>query len=75
MVRAVLLAPSAAAMENPRLMSALIAVMDAQAMKGRVIQHPGAVVVRKIQLYTAPVRQTIVSAKTIEINASLARLQ
>jgi hypothetical protein len=53
MVRAVLLAPSAAAMENPRLMIALIAVMDAQTMNGRVIQPPGGVVFEK-SIYTSP---------------------
>ena len=37
MVRAVPLAPSAAAIENPRLMIALIAVIDAQKMNGTVI--------------------------------------
>src|SRR5258705_9656742 len=38
MVRAVSVAPSAAAIENPRLMIALIAVTDAQTMNGSVIQ-------------------------------------
>jgi len=35
-------APNAANIENPRLMIALIAVMDAQTMNGRVIQPPAA---------------------------------
>src|SRR5712675_3789161 len=38
MVRAVSVAPSTAAIENPRLMIALIAVTDAQTMNGSVIQ-------------------------------------
>ena len=38
MVRAVPVAPKAAAIENPRLMIALIAVIDAQKMNGRRIQ-------------------------------------
>jgi hypothetical protein len=38
MVRAASVAPSAAAIENPRLMIALIAVTDAQTMNGSVIQ-------------------------------------
>ena len=37
MVRAVPVTPRAAAVENPRLMIALIAVIDAQTMKGGVI--------------------------------------
>jgi hypothetical protein len=40
-------APRAADIENPRLMIALTAVMDAQTMNGRVIQPPAAGV-RKI---------------------------
>jgi hypothetical protein len=49
-------------MENPRLMIALIAVMDAQTMNGRVIQPSGGVVFEKSS-YTAPV-ETIVTAKS-----------
>ena len=37
MVRAVPVAPSAAAIENPRLIIALIAVIDAQKINGTVI--------------------------------------
>jgi hypothetical protein len=40
MVRAVPVAPRAAAIENPRLMIALIAVIDAQNMNGTVIRNP-----------------------------------
>src|SRR3982074_3589874 len=39
MVRAVPVAPRAAAIENPRLMIALIAVIDAQKMNGTVIRN------------------------------------
>jgi hypothetical protein len=53
MVRAVSLAPKAAAMENPRLMIALMAVMDAQTVNGRVIQPPGGVVFEKTS-FTVP---------------------
>jgi hypothetical protein len=40
MVRAVPVAPRAAAIENPRLTIALIAVIDAQKMNGTVIRNP-----------------------------------
>src|SRR3977135_167170 len=40
MVRAVPVAPRAASIENPRLMIALIAVIDAQKMNGTVIRNP-----------------------------------
>jgi hypothetical protein len=40
MVRAIPVAPRAAAIENPRLMIALIAVIDAQKMNGTVIRNP-----------------------------------
>jgi len=40
MVRAMSVTPRAADKENPRLMMALIAVMDAQTMNGTVIQPP-----------------------------------
>jgi hypothetical protein len=40
MVRAMSVPPRAADKENPRLMIALIAVMDAQTMNGSVIQSP-----------------------------------
>src|SRR5882672_9547902 len=42
MVRARSVAPRAADIENPKLMIALIAVMDAQTMNGRVIRPPAA---------------------------------
>src|SRR5258708_35863377 len=40
MVRAIPVAPRAAATEDPRLMIALIAVIDAQKMNGTVIRAP-----------------------------------
>jgi len=39
-IRAVPVTPRAAAIENPRLMIALIAVIEAQKMNGTVIRNP-----------------------------------